>query len=128
MTADLQLTKLLPPSPLSSLLHFPFIPSDRYHRLLTHLTNLGARQFLLLSVPPIDLTPKYIALGTSSQKGVRAAVGMFNEKLEGMVNEFKTELSGMKGERGWVGLFDTGKVFNVRHSHLSLPIQKFHSG
>jgi phospholipase/lecithinase/hemolysin len=105
------LSFFFPPFVVSRSWFFPLAqPSDTYHSLLSELASSGASNFLLLNVPPTDRTPMFIEMGPTSVSAVQSAIHIFNEKLSGMVENFRKNIE-KKG--GYVGFFDDGEVFAV---------------
>jgi phospholipase/lecithinase/hemolysin len=61
---------------------------DQYINQTQTLYNSGARRFLFLTVPPIQLTPSVQAGGTSNVEAEGAAVKQYNDALESRVAAF----------------------------------------
>ncbi|ETS83064.1 hypothetical protein PFICI_04940 [Pestalotiopsis fici W106-1] len=64
----------------------------RYKELATHLHNVGARNFLFLSVPPMWLFPSNMANGADLAK-LRSAVEDLNARLQKMAREIDHDLA-----------------------------------
>ncbi|TDZ60878.1 Acetylesterase [Colletotrichum trifolii] len=79
---------------------------DVYRGLAKQLYDVGARNFVWLSVPPVDRTPMLLAEKADAQKLCKADVADFNAKVEGMARSVK----GWEGANAWV--VDANGVFN----------------
>ncbi|KAH8758728.1 hypothetical protein BGZ57DRAFT_856402 [Hyaloscypha finlandica] len=81
---------------------------DQYFSQVQELYASGARNFLFLTVPPIQKTPAVMAQPNSTQSAEGAAVGDYNELLVKAVDDFKAKNEGVTT---WV--YDTGDAFNT---------------
>lgn len=72
------------------------------------LYNAGARNFLFLTVPPINKTPLVLAESTATQTQEGAAVVTYNQLLQAALDTFKKSNSGITA---WV--YDTTTAFNT---------------
>jgi len=81
---------------------------DQYFSQVQELYASGARNFLSLTVPPIQKTPAVMAQPNSTQSAEGAAVGDYNELLVKAVDDFKAKNEGVTT---WV--YDTGDAFNT---------------
>ncbi|KAL8280784.1 hypothetical protein RQP46_006788 [Phenoliferia psychrophenolica] len=68
---------------------------DNWMALQIKLYNTGARNFLVLTVPPIDRTPYCIGGGAALQAQVNATVTDFNSQLYKYATAFKRSRSGV---------------------------------
>jgi phospholipase/lecithinase/hemolysin len=66
----------------------------RYFQESTIMYNAGARNFLFLTVPPIQYTPLVVAEGTTTQGEVATAITYFNGLLNAAAASFKSAHSG----------------------------------
>ncbi|PMD24605.1 carbohydrate esterase family 16 protein [Hyaloscypha hepaticicola] len=80
---------------------------NQYIAQAQKLYNSGARNFLFLTVPPIQKTPLVLAEPASVQSQEGAAVATYNELLKAGVSSFKAKNGGIKT---WV--YDTTTVFD----------------
>jgi len=81
--------------------------------LFTDLSSLFQQSppnFLILTVPPICRAPLFVQQGPDVSKQVADATAVFNEGL------CKTVVPALQNLGGWVGLYETTQVFNVRLS------------
>jgi phospholipase/lecithinase/hemolysin len=81
---------------------------DQYFSQVQELYASGARNFLFLTVLPIQKTPAVMAQPNSTQSAEGAAVGDYNELLVKAVDDFKAKNEGVTT---WV--YDTGDAFNT---------------
>ncbi|KAK3312829.1 carbohydrate esterase family 16 protein [Apodospora peruviana] len=81
---------------------------DTYFGQLQVLYDAGARNFLLLSVPPIYKTPAVIAQGEATQQSEKAAIATYNGAIATRLAAFKTQNSGVEGK-----ILDTEVPFNT---------------
>ncbi|KAJ7020723.1 hypothetical protein C8F04DRAFT_1143061 [Mycena alexandri] len=88
---------------------------DEYFTLMQRLYAVGARNFLFLNVPRVDLTPLIAAEGTVAQALLKSVITDFNTRLAARVASFKTANAGVKT---W--LWDSNTVFTTI---LSAPTQ-----
>ncbi|KAJ6480433.1 hypothetical protein C8R45DRAFT_1063218 [Mycena sanguinolenta] len=72
------------------------------------LLAVGARNFLFLNVPRVDLTPLIAAEGTAAQAQLEAVITDFNTRLASRVSSFKASNSGVTT---W--LWDSNAVFTT---------------
>jgi phospholipase/lecithinase/hemolysin len=81
---------------------------SEYESLLTQVYATGARNFLFLSVPPINLAPLTLANGDYAIENEGLAILDWNKRVTALTTKFKT------GKNGTVTTFvhDTYKVFN----------------
>ncbi|KAK4120634.1 carbohydrate esterase family 16 protein [Parathielavia appendiculata] len=79
---------------------------DSYFGQLQILYNAGARNFVLLTVPPIHRTPAFIAQG--NQQAVAAAIAKYNAALSTRLAAFTTKNSGTTSK-----IVDTTVPFNT---------------
>lgn len=61
---------------------------NRYINQTQTLYDAGARNFLFLSVPPIQLTPAVLAQGASTVNAEAAAIKQYNAALKSRVGAF----------------------------------------
>ncbi|KAM0335000.1 hypothetical protein ACHAQA_000034 [Verticillium albo-atrum] len=62
---------------------------ERYFGLLQTVYDAGARQFVLLSVPPTWKTPAFLAQGQTATGPVATAINLYNDLLEEHLAAFK---------------------------------------
>lgn len=94
---------------------------DEYFRLVDVLYAKGARNFVFLDVPPIELSPGTLQYGEYSVNQERAAIESLNAKLKERVAALKT---GRKGV--WAKVFETSKVFNdIIATPAALRLEKY---
>ncbi|PWW80066.1 Carbohydrate Esterase Family 16 protein [Tuber magnatum] len=86
--------------------NFHGILMDEYFRILEELYYAGARNFLLLNVPPIDRSPLTIGKGDQEVLLEREALESYNGALEDGLHRFKRSHGGVYGK-----VFDTAEVF-----------------
>lgn len=79
---------------------------DEYFRLVDVLYAQGARNFVFLDVPPIELSPGTLVHGEWSIEQERAALLSFNSKLKERVANFTLERRGT-----WAKVFEDSRVF-----------------
>ncbi|KAG0134712.1 GDSL lipase/esterase [Tuber indicum] len=79
---------------------------DEYFRLLEELYCVGARNFLLLNVPPIDRSPLTTGQGEHAVSREQEALESYNSLLEDMLHGFKRSHRDVYGK-----VFDAAKVF-----------------
>ncbi|KAK4033644.1 hypothetical protein C8A01DRAFT_49796 [Parachaetomium inaequale] len=79
-----------------------------YFGQLQILYNAGARNFMLLTVPPIQRAPANLAGGADSQKAEAAAIAKYNAALAAGLAAFKTKNSGITSQ-----IVDTTAPFNT---------------
>ncbi|KAF9777327.1 hypothetical protein IL306_004458 [Fusarium sp. DS 682] len=70
--------------------------TTRYFELLQTLYKAGLRKFVLLSVPPTELTPMMIQQGPNSNALLVKAINLYNSKLSSKLSAFKQANSGVK--------------------------------
>ncbi|CZR47344.1 uncharacterized protein FPRO_08718 [Fusarium proliferatum ET1] len=70
--------------------------TTRYFELLQVLYKAGLRKFVLLSVPPTELTPLMIQQGADSNALLVKAIELYNSKLALKLSAFKKANSGVK--------------------------------
>ncbi|KAK3372643.1 hypothetical protein B0H63DRAFT_401399 [Podospora didyma] len=80
---------------------------DTYFGQLQVVYNAGARNFVLLGVPPIQKTPAVLSSSTDSQAAEGVAIGQYNDQIASRLAAFKTKNSGVKAV-----LVDTAAPFN----------------
>ncbi|KAJ7085535.1 hypothetical protein C8R44DRAFT_721645 [Mycena epipterygia] len=91
---------------------------DEYFALTQKLVRrfaVGARNFLFLNVPRVDLTPLIIAEGTAAQAQLKSVIDDFNTRLAARVSSFKGNNTGVTT---W--LWDSNAFFTTI---LSAPTQ-----
>ncbi|CZR50254.1 related to cellulose-binding GDSL lipase/acylhydrolase [Phialocephala subalpina] len=81
---------------------------DRYFSQMQILYNAGARNFLFLTVPPIQKTPLVLAESTAVQTQEGAAVVTYNQLLQVGVDAFKKNNTGITAY-----VYDTTTPFNT---------------
>ena len=81
---------------------------NQYFAQLQIIYNFGGRQFLLLTVPPIQRTPSMLLQSMGSQNGEAAAIAQYNTLLQSKATAFQ---SGNKGSKVFV--YDTQVPFNT---------------
>ncbi|KAF5679412.1 cellulose-binding GDSL lipase acylhydrolase [Fusarium heterosporum] len=69
----------------------------RYFELLQILYNAGLRKFVLLSVPPTELTPMMISQGSDSNALLVKSITHYNSQITSRLKAFKKTNSGVKG-------------------------------
>ncbi|KAJ7663206.1 hypothetical protein DFH06DRAFT_345675 [Mycena polygramma] len=79
---------------------------DQYFGLMQQLVGVGARNFLFLNVPTVDLTPLIAAEGAAAQTLLKSVIADFNTRLAARVASFKAANS---GTTTW--LWDSNKAF-----------------
>ncbi|KAK6535440.1 hypothetical protein TWF694_001900 [Orbilia ellipsospora] len=82
---------------------------NRQFEQISLLHDLGGRNFLVLSVPPIWKTPMVLAYNTTVQKNWHKAVTVFNDVLDAKYNEVKDQPN-MDDSQFWY--YDTTGIFN----------------
>ena len=82
------------------------IMSD-YDKQLRRLHKLGARNFVILNVPPMDRSPATEHNGVDAQHREKRAVQIFNNDLQAMVYSFAK----VHNKDTTVQLYDTNKLF-----------------
>ncbi|KAJ7627131.1 hypothetical protein FB45DRAFT_991263 [Roridomyces roridus] len=95
-----------------------FEPGDRgvfaetllgeYFALIQKLVAVGARNFLFLNVPRVDLTPQFAANGAADQAILKSVIDDFNTRLATHVASFKAQNSGVTT---WI--WDSNSVFTT---------------
>ncbi|KAJ7208640.1 hypothetical protein GGX14DRAFT_551302 [Mycena pura] len=88
---------------------------DEYFALMQKLVAVGARNFLFLNVPRVDLTPLVISSGGAAQAQLKSVISDFNTRLASRVSAFKATNAGVTT---WV--WDSNTVFTTI---LSAPTQ-----
>ncbi|SPJ72286.1 related to cellulose-binding GDSL lipase/acylhydrolase [Fusarium torulosum] len=68
----------------------------RYFELLQILYNAGLRKFVLLSVPPTELTPTMIRQGAESNAMLVKSITHYNSQIATRLKTFKNKNSGVK--------------------------------
>ncbi|KAM0246003.1 hypothetical protein ACHAP5_004974 [Fusarium lateritium] len=68
----------------------------RYFELLQILYNAGLRKFVLLSVPPTELTPLMISQGAESNAMLVKSITNYNSQIATRLKAFKKKNSGVK--------------------------------
>ncbi|CUS12505.1 unnamed protein product [Tuber aestivum] len=86
--------------------NFHGILMDEYFRILEELYCAGARNFLLLNVPPIERSPLTIGRGDQAVSSEREALESYNRALEDGLCGFKRSHTDVHGD-----VFDTAEVF-----------------
>ncbi|AEO68387.1 carbohydrate esterase family 16 protein [Thermothielavioides terrestris NRRL 8126] len=81
---------------------------DSYFGRLQVLYDAGARNFVLLSVPPINRTPLMLAESTDSQQAEATAIAAYNAALTTRLAAFTSKNSGVTGK-----IVDTSVPFNT---------------
>ncbi|KAF4968850.1 hypothetical protein FSARC_3816 [Fusarium sarcochroum] len=79
----------------------------RYFELLQVLYKAGLRKFVLLSVPPTNLSPLMIQQGSESNALLVKSIKLYNSRLTSKLSAFKKANSGVKAV-----LVDTSVAFN----------------
>ncbi|KAF4997577.1 hypothetical protein FGRMN_3782 [Fusarium graminum] len=69
----------------------------RYFELLQILYNAGLRKFVLLSVPPTELTPMMISQGSESNALLVKSITHYNSQITSRLKAFKKTNPGVKG-------------------------------
>ncbi|KAI5806202.1 hypothetical protein EDC01DRAFT_138086 [Geopyxis carbonaria] len=83
-----------------------------YFRLIDSLYAQGARNFLFLNVPTIELSPGTLVQGDEAVQLERAALKSFNTKLAAKVKALLKQRKGV-----WAKVFESSKVFGEILSH-----------
>lgn len=73
------------------------------------LYNAGARNFLFLTVPPINRAPLIVAQGSDVAAQMSTDIASYNAQLMQSVNNFQTNYANL----GSVTVFDTQPIFNT---------------
>jgi phospholipase/lecithinase/hemolysin len=79
-----------------------------YFDQVRDMYSKGARNFLFLTVPPVDRAPLFIEQGVTVAKETKAALANYNGQLTQQVHNFTRTHRGL----GTVDIFDTQAVFN----------------
>ncbi|KAJ4326743.1 hypothetical protein N0V84_002863 [Fusarium piperis] len=79
----------------------------RYFELLQVLYDSGLRRFVLLSVPPTDLTPTMLNQGQENTSRLISAIALFNQHLTSKLRAFKKT-----NRQAKITLVDTSRAFN----------------
>ncbi|KAI1841302.1 hypothetical protein JX265_005754 [Neoarthrinium moseri] len=79
----------------------------RYFELLQPLYDAGAREFVLLSVPPTDKSPLMLENNDTSETQLRGAIKLYNDLLGRHLDNFKSRNSGVEAR-----IVDTSVPFN----------------
>ncbi|KAJ7249697.1 hypothetical protein C8J57DRAFT_1189124 [Mycena rebaudengoi] len=79
---------------------------DQYFALMQKLSGVGARNFLFINVPAVDLTPLIIQQGAAAQALLKSVIADFNTRLAARVASFKANNAGVTT---W--LWDSNTVF-----------------
>ncbi|KXN86027.1 putative mannan endo-1,4-beta-mannosidase F [Leucoagaricus sp. SymC.cos] len=64
-------------------------------KLYHHRSNVGARNFLFLNVPPVDRSPLMLASDPTSQATEAKVITTFNSKLAAKISSFKANNTGV---------------------------------
>ncbi|KAK3904422.1 hypothetical protein C8A05DRAFT_13692 [Staphylotrichum tortipilum] len=80
---------------------------DTYFGQLKIMYNAGARNFALLTVPPIQRTPAVVAQGTDAVNGEAAAIAKYNAAISTRLAAFTSANSGITAK-----IIDTTVPFN----------------
>ncbi|RPA72828.1 hypothetical protein BJ508DRAFT_419279 [Ascobolus immersus RN42] len=80
---------------------------DEYFTLVNTLYSKGARNFVFLTVPPVERSPLILGQGEWSIENEGLALASFNAKLNTYVKEFQK-----KNRAAWTKVFDTKPVFD----------------
>ncbi|KAF3904163.1 hypothetical protein AA313_de0206489 [Arthrobotrys entomopaga] len=80
---------------------------DEYFGLMGQLYDSGARNFVFLTVPPVDRSPLMLAQGDWATSTEHSMLADFNSKLATRVAAFEKDY---RGTSTW--LFDTVSIFN----------------
>ncbi|KAK3317213.1 carbohydrate esterase family 16 protein [Cercophora scortea] len=81
---------------------------DSYFGQLQIIYNAGARNFVLLTVPPIDKTPLMLAETAESRAGEASCIVQYNDLLAARLAAFQAKNSGVVAR-----IVDTGVPFNT---------------
>ncbi|KAJ6488796.1 hypothetical protein C8R45DRAFT_992883 [Mycena sanguinolenta] len=81
---------------------------NEYFALIQKLYTVGARNFLFLNVPRVDLTPLMVSEGTTAKAELAAVITDFNTRLSSRVSSFKGNNTGVST---W--LWDSNSVFTT---------------
>lgn len=79
----------------------------KYFSLLQQIYNTGARNFVLLSVPPIDKSPLMLGQSASAQQLEASVITQYNDALASNLASFLQSHPGAVGK-----IVDTGAAFN----------------
>jgi phospholipase/lecithinase/hemolysin len=74
------------------------------------LYQLGARDFLFLTIPPLERSPLYISMGDSGAAAMKALIDDYNTQLVTAATAFQQKHTGSNGR---VTVFDTQPIFNI---------------
>ena len=80
---------------------------DVYAGLLDELYSAGARNILLLNVPPVDLSPLTVEQGAQAQASENGAIQDFNDRVAALAYEVQ-----YKYEDVTIFLYDTHRAFS----------------
>ncbi|KAK3688966.1 putative cellulose-binding GDSL lipase/acylhydrolase [Podospora appendiculata] len=81
---------------------------DSYFGQLQIIYNAGARNFVLLTVPPIDKTPLMLAETAESRAGEASCIAQYNDLIATRLAAFQAKNSGVVAR-----IVDTGVPFNA---------------
>ncbi|KAJ7166386.1 hypothetical protein C8R43DRAFT_985757 [Mycena crocata] len=87
---------------------FADILLDEYFALMQKLYAVGARNFLFLNVPRVDLTPLVIQSGPATQAQLKSVIDDFNTRLASRVASFKANNTSVE-----IWLWDSNSVFTT---------------
>ncbi|MCJ1407171.1 hypothetical protein MMC19_001241 [Ptychographa xylographoides] len=88
-----------------------------YKRLITTLYNQGARNFLFLNVPPVNLSPGTTIYGGGAESLEGLDIADFNDRLAAMINTFAND-----NPDTTIFSFDTNAIFSaVLESPAAFP-------
>lgn len=80
-----------------------------YDGLLEQIYSTGARNFLFLSVPPVNLAPLTLANGDYAIENEGKMIGVWNDKLKNMTAAF----SKRHGNQPNIFIHDTNALFGA---------------
>jgi phospholipase/lecithinase/hemolysin len=89
-----------------------------YNTTLNQLYSLGARNFLILNVPPVDQSPGTTKYGANASAMEKVAIQGFNTDLASMLSGFKKDYSDIT-----YFLYDTNSLFTNILANPSLYSQ-----
>lgn len=70
----------------------PTILNADFGILQNQLYNTGARNFVFINVPPLELTPELRVRSVEAQETIRSNVNLYNSKLLERIRDLKTRL------------------------------------
>ncbi|KAL7273109.1 hypothetical protein RUND412_004054 [Rhizina undulata] len=81
---------------------------DSYFEKVQELYDVGAREFLFMTVPPVEKTPLMIAQGTTAQEEEAVEIADFNDRVFARAEAFKANNTGVT-----LYLYDTQPAFDM---------------